>query len=104
MEKALLHTSTFGGNTWAMAAGIAALNTIVEQDLPRQAAEKGEYFITNIRASGKAQPNHRCAGRGLLIGLEFAKPGGWWTGSPEAVSKLSEEYLGAMVAGELLNR
>src|SRR5690606_15457065 len=31
IDKALLHTSTFGGNTWAAAAAIAAINVIVEQ-------------------------------------------------------------------------
>jgi putrescine aminotransferase len=31
MEKALLHTSTFGGNTWAAAAGIAALEIILRK-------------------------------------------------------------------------
>jgi len=106
MDKALLHTSTFGGNTRAMAAGIAAVNAIVEQDLPRQAEEKGRYFMEGLK---ELQARHSLLtdvrGRGLLIGLEFAKPKGLvdrLTGG--AVSKFSEEYLGAMVAGELLNR
>ncbi|NLY29135.1 MAG: aspartate aminotransferase family protein [Firmicutes bacterium] len=106
MEKALLHTSTFGGNTRAVTAGIAAINAIVEQDLPRQAEEQGRYFIARLK---ELQEKHSLItdvrGRGLLIGLEFAKPKGLvdrLTGG--AVSKFSEEYLGAMVAGELLNR
>ena len=106
MEKALLHTSTFGGNTRAVAAGIAALNAIVEQDLPRQAEEKGRYFIERLK---ELQEKHNLItdvrGRGLLIGLEFAKPKGLVDRLTRgAVSKFSEEYLGAMVAGELLNR
>ncbi len=106
MDKALLHTSTFGGNTRAVAAGIAALNAILQEDLPRQAAEKGQYLLEKIRELGrKHELITDIRGRGLIIGMEFKKPGGLMdklTGG--AVSKLSEEYLGAMVAGELLNR
>ncbi|NLA57635.1 MAG: aspartate aminotransferase family protein [Firmicutes bacterium] len=106
MDKALLHTSTFGGNTRAMAAGIAAITAIVEQDLPRQAQEKGQYFIERLK---ELQEKHNLItevrGRGLLIGLEFAKPKGLMDRLTRgAVSKFSQEYLGAMVAGELLNR
>lgn len=105
MDKALLHTSTFGGNTRAVAAGIASLNAIVETDLPRQAAEKGQYLLDKIRKLGeKHDLITDIRGRGLLIGIEFSKPTGFVDRLTKgAMSKFSEEFLGAMVAGELLN-
>jgi putrescine aminotransferase len=68
-----LHTTTFGGNPACCAAAIAAINVTLEEGLPEQAAEKGNYFIPklvnlvnkykNICVEGR--------GRGLLIGMEF---------------------------------
>jgi len=106
MERALLHTSTFGGNTRAVVAGIAALNAIIEGDLPQKAEEKGQYLVKQLQ---QLQEKHDLIidvrGRGLLVGLEFARPKGLLDRLTKgAVSRLSEEYLGAMVAGELLNR
>ena len=106
MDKALLHTSTFGGNTRAVAVGIASLNAIIEEDLPRRAEVNGQYLLRRL---GELQDRHNLItdvrGRGLLVGLEFAKPKGFMNKITKgAVSKLSEEYLGAMVAGDLLNR
>lgn len=106
MDKALLHTSTFGGNTWAAAAAIASIVEIIEQDLPVQAREKGDYFMGELK---KLQEKYSLIkdvrGKGLLIGLEFEKPAGLinkLTGG--MINKFSEEYLGALVAGELQNK
>ena len=106
MDNALLHTSTFGGNSRAMAAGIAALNAIIEADLAGKAVENGRYLMDEIRDLGdKHQLITGIRGKGLLIGIEFSKPAGLVDRITKgAASKLSTEYLGAMVAGELLNR
>lgn len=105
-EKATLHTSTFGGNTRAAAAGIATLTVLVRDELARQAAEKGEYLLGKLRQLQAKYPFlQEVRGQGLIIGLEFAQPEkgllNKLTGG--AVEKLAGEYLGAMVAGELLN-
>ncbi len=107
VDRALLHTSTFGGNAWASTAGIASLEVILDEDLPGQAREKGEYMLTELRKLQEKHPMIKdVRGRGLLIGIEFEKPAKGvldkLTGG--VMNKLSEEYLGAMVAGELLNR
>ncbi len=106
LDRALLHTSTFGGNAWACAAGIASLQVIIEEDLPAKAAANGRYFLDELR---KLQNEHpvikEVRGRGLLIGIEFEKPAQGvmdkLTGGK--INKLSEEYVGALVTGELLN-
>jgi putrescine aminotransferase len=107
LDRALLHTSTFGGNAWACAAGIASLQVIIEEDLPAKAATNGMYFLDELRKLQKKNPMIReVRGRGLLIGIEFEKPAQGivdkLTGG--VINKLSEEYVGAMAAGELLNR
>ncbi|RQD77989.1 MAG: aspartate aminotransferase family protein [Candidatus Syntrophonatronum acetioxidans] len=106
VDKCLLHTSTFGGNTWACAAALAALEIILEEELEVQAREKGEYFLGKLKEMEKKYTLIKeVRGRGLLIGLElkpvensFDK----FTGG--ILGNLSSNYTGAMVAGELLNK
>ncbi len=107
MDRALLHTSTFGGNVWACAAGIASLQVIMEEDLPAKAAKNGAYMLDELRKLQKKNVMIReVRGRGLLIGIEFEKPAQGivdkLTGG--VINKLAEEYVGAIAAGELLNR
>ncbi len=68
-----IHSSTFGGNPLACAAGIAAINVTLEEDLPGQAAVTGEYMLAEFRKLQKRFPEHlkEVRGMGLLIGLEF---------------------------------
>jgi putrescine aminotransferase len=107
LDKCLLHTSTFGGNSWAMAAGISAIQVIVEENLPEQAKIKGEYFLKKLLSlKDRYKLIKDVRGRGLMIGLEFYQPEGGIlnkiTGG--GVSRITSEYLGSLVAGELLNR
>lgn len=106
MEKALLHTSTFGGNTWAAAAGIAALEIILEENLPEKARETGEYLLKGLARLKEKYPLIKdVRGRGLMVGIEFNQPGGLAAkASFGLATKLSEEYLGSLVAGELMNK
>lgn len=107
MDKYALHTSTFGGNAPAMAAGIAALRAILDQDLSRQALEKGRYLLEKLESlKSRSGLIKEVRGQGLLLGLEFNQPvGGFFdklTGGK--VNEVAHEYLGSLVAGELLNK
>lgn len=106
VEKATLHTSTFGGNTRAAAAGIAAIEVLLAEKLDAAAAANGSYFISGLlELQKKYSLIKEVRGRGLLIGVEFTQPGGLTDKATLGLaSKLSNEYLGSMVAGELLNR
>jgi LysW-gamma-L-lysine/LysW-L-ornithine aminotransferase len=64
------HGSTFGGNPLASAAAIAAITIMRERNLPYEAAEKGNWLISELR--GLNLPSVReIRGRGLIIGLEL---------------------------------
>ena len=72
-DNPFLHSSTFGGNPLACAAGIAAINVLLEEDLAQQAADKGVYLMKHLTALQAAHPEilKQVRGKGLLIGLEF---------------------------------
>ncbi len=105
-EKCLLHTTTFGGNTWAAAAGIAALEVIKNDNLADKALELGDYLLDKLQIlKEKYGLIKEVRGRGLLIGLEFEQPKGMLDKlSGGAISRASEEYLGSLVAGQLQNK
>lgn len=107
LDKATLHTSTFGGNSRAAAAGIAALEVIYQEDLAGQADEKGHYLRDKLLELKKQYPFIKdVRGRGLMLGLEFAQPENNLlnkiTGG--ALEKAAHEYLGSLIAGELMNK
>ncbi len=62
------HGSTFGGNPLGSAIAREALRVIVEEDLPRRAAELGDYVISRLREINSPYVDHY-RGRGLLIGI-----------------------------------
>ncbi|MDR1705273.1 MAG: ornithine--oxo-acid transaminase [Clostridiales bacterium] len=64
------HGSTFGGNPLACAVSLKALEILERDDYPKQAKEKGEYFIKKLREI-KNGDIIEIRGRGLLIGVEF---------------------------------
>ena len=94
-----IHSSTFGGNPLACAAGIAAINVTLEEDLPRQAAQTGEYFIAELRRLRKRFPEHvlEVRGLGLLIGVEFVDAEFGYAVAAGLFRR------GVLVAGTLLN-
>ena len=65
-KKGMLGT-TFGGNHLACAAAIAVLDVMEEENLVQNAAEIGEYLISELR---KVPGVTDVRGRGLMIGLE----------------------------------
>ena len=68
--KGMLGT-TFGGNYLAMAAALAVLAIIRDEDLVGNALRVGEYLKENIPASPLIK---EVRGRGLMLGMEFSCP------------------------------
>ncbi len=69
----LLHSSTWGGNPLACAAGVAAVKAIVERNLADAALARGEQLMAGLEVLRAAHPDvlKDVRGRGLLVGLEF---------------------------------
>jgi len=94
----VLGSPTFGGNPLACAAAIAAMKFTIENDLPGQIQEKGEYFMEKLRNLQKKHPIVKdVRGKGFLIGLEYPTPEMGW-----AVSK-GLFKRGVMTGGTLNN-
>jgi putrescine aminotransferase len=98
-KNPFLHSSTFGGNALACAAGIAAVNVTLSEDLPGQAAVAGDYFLAGLR---EIQARYSdvvvdVRGKGLLIGIEFMDTEFGYTVSSGLFRR------GVLVAGTLLN-
>ncbi|MBC7358852.1 MAG: putrescine aminotransferase [Desulfacinum sp.] len=68
-----MHTTTTGGNPLACAAALAQITVTLGEDLPRQAAEKGDYVLGKLREFQARFPQilQDVRGKGLLIGMEF---------------------------------
>ena len=64
------HGSTFGGNPLACAVSIAALDVIVDEDLPGRSLELGEYFKSELQKIEHPSIKE-VRGRGLFIGIEL---------------------------------
>lgn len=72
-DNPLMHTSTFGGNPLACAAGIATLQVIREEGLCERSRLMGERFLICLQ---ELQARHsdlisEVRGQGLMIGVEF---------------------------------
>ena len=88
-DSPMAHTSTFGGNPLACAAALAAVRTILDEELPRRSAEMGSRLLNGLREVGErhAETVGETRGRGLMVGLEFR-----------------EDEVGELVVASLLKR
>jgi acetylornithine/N-succinyldiaminopimelate aminotransferase len=73
-DPPLAHVTTFGGHPLSCAAGLAALDVLLRDDLPGRAARLGRSLcgrLAGLRGRGGLRD---VRGLGLLIGLEFESP------------------------------
>jgi ornithine--oxo-acid transaminase len=75
MDRVLVHDSTFGSNAAAMAAGLASLAVIEDEQLVSNAERTGAALLAAVTDMvGQYEMLAEVRGRGLMIGLEFGKP------------------------------
>ena len=88
-DNPMAHTSTFGGNPLACAASLAAVRTIVDENLAERSRTMGTRMLKGLREVGTrhAETILDVRGRGLMIGLEFR-----------------EDEVGELVVAALLRR
>lgn len=71
-NRSMLHSSTFGGGNFAAVAGLATLDVLVEEDLPRRARETGEYLRSSLRkVCAPYSFIKEVRGIGLMTAIEF---------------------------------
>ncbi|MHB8398338.1 MAG: aspartate aminotransferase family protein [Candidatus Limnocylindrales bacterium] len=70
------HGGTFGGNVVSCAAANATLDVIRDERLVENAAARGAEFLAGLRELAGRYPSiGDVRGLGLMLGLEFVKPG-----------------------------
>lgn len=73
-DPALAHVTTFGGHPVCCAAGLAALDVLLQDGLVQRAQEKGAEFCRRLETLVETGRCTAARGRGLLIGLDFPAP------------------------------
>lgn len=91
------HGTTYGGNPLASAAGLAAINFMLDNNLAEMAQKKGDYFVgkLNIDELSKVRAIRH---KGLMIGIELKEK------VQPFLVKLMEEGIIAMPAGKIVLR
>ena len=94
-DTCTLHTSTFGANTRACAAGLKSIEIVLRDDLAQRARRLGSRMLGELqRIAEGSSLIKEVRGRGLLIGVEMYEP--------RVARGISHEFLAASIAGLLL--
>lgn len=92
-----VHGTTFGGNPLACAASLAAIQYMLDHDLPGEAARKGEWVLSRLR-SIDARIIREVRGIGLMIGIELRSR------AAPYLKALSDQGVMALPAGRTVVR
>jgi acetylornithine/succinyldiaminopimelate/putrescine aminotransferase len=75
LQRCQVHSTTFGQNELAMAAGLATLHVLDEERLIERAATMGEKLLKGLAAlQERYEMIADVRGKGLMIGIEFQAP------------------------------
>ncbi len=86
------HGGTFGGNAVACAAAVATIQAMREEKLVENAAARGAQLMTGLRKlQAEFSDIGEVRGLGLMVGVEFGKPGAPDTATAKAVDKAAFE-------------
>ncbi|MGH7595011.1 MAG: aspartate aminotransferase family protein [bacterium] len=71
----LAHVTTFGGHPLSCAAGLAAFEVLLQENLIARSAQLGEFFLHELDALAQKTPIIReVRGRGCFFAIEFQTP------------------------------
>jgi len=106
MDRCFAHSNTFGQNDLAMAAGLATLHVIEQENLIERSARMGEYLMNGLRdLADRYELLHEIRGKGLMIGIQFGAPesftlkSGW-----KLLHKMNEDLFCQMITIPLLEK
>ncbi|WP_328728027.1 aspartate aminotransferase family protein [Streptomyces jietaisiensis] len=75
MDRVLVHSASFGANAQAMAAGLAVLHAMENEQIVAHARAIGERLKSGLQAlTERYELLSEVRGRGLMIGIEFGRP------------------------------
>jgi ornithine--oxo-acid transaminase len=75
MDRAVVHGSTFSKNNMAMAAGLATLHVMRDENLVENSAKLGTDIINSLNAlAEKYEFLKEARGKGMMIAIEFHSP------------------------------
>jgi len=75
LDRCVVHSTTFGQNDLAMAAGLATLHVLRHEKLVENADAMGDRLRAGLGAlAGKYEMLRSVRGKGLMIALEFGPP------------------------------
>ena len=75
LDRCQVHSTTFGENELAMAAGLATLHVLDEERLIEHAATMGDKLLSGLAAlQERYEMIADVRGKGLMIGIEFKPP------------------------------
>jgi ornithine--oxo-acid transaminase len=75
IDKVLVHDSTFGSNAQAMAAGLATMHVLEQEDVVARARRTGDLLRSRlVELVDRYEVLAEVRGRGLMIGIQFGKP------------------------------
>ncbi|MDH3585145.1 MAG: aspartate aminotransferase family protein [Phycisphaerae bacterium] len=77
LDRVVVHSTTFGQNDLAMAAGLATLDVLQEEQIVENAAAMGRRLITGLRdLADEFDLVQEVRGLGLMVGVELGPPTG----------------------------
>ncbi|MGW6547110.1 aspartate aminotransferase family protein [Streptomyces massasporeus] len=75
MDRVLVHSASFGSNAQAMAAGLAVLSVMENEQIVANVRATGERLRSRLAAlADRYEMLAEVRGRGLMIGIEFGRP------------------------------
>jgi ornithine--oxo-acid transaminase len=99
LDRCQVHSTTFGQNELAMAAGLASLHVLDEECLVERAATVGAKLLDGLRAlKDRHEMIADVRGKGLMIGIEFKAPRSLtlraaWTAAEAAQKGLFAQFV-----------
>ncbi|MGP3926697.1 aspartate aminotransferase family protein [Streptomyces sp. 8N616] len=106
MDRVLVHSASFGANAQAMAAGLATLAVMEDEQITANARLTGDLLRSRLaELVDRYELLHDVRGRGLMIGIEFGRPTSLGLRSRWAMLQAARKGLFAqMVVVPLLQR
>ncbi|MFD5910096.1 aspartate aminotransferase family protein [Streptomyces massasporeus] len=75
MDRVLVHSASFGSNAQAMAAGLAVLSVMENEQIVANVRATGERLRSRLAAlTDRYEMLAEVRGRGLMVGIEFGRP------------------------------